>query len=348
MEAKLLLGPLTGAVLVLANPEESSSLSGQDDSGTGGHDSEAADAATGGNSGSVGSPDTPSASCTELKLCGPDGKEDCCARVNIPGGVFSMGVGEDADACPAGLSCGEHEGPEHDVEVGPFVMDKFEVTVGRFRGFVKRSEELELQPDEGSHPLISGSGWQAGFDVLLPTGQELKSSLACDDQATWTDEPGIHEALPINCVNWATAFAFCIEAGGRLPTEAEWEFAAAGGEENRLYPWGNDAPDDARSNFFPAELGVAGSLEAGKGRYENADLAGNVWEWALDWLDTGWYSDQGADCVDCARVAGGTHRVLRGGAFNYEAVALRAATRSGELPETRDASIGFRCVYAAK
>lgn len=303
----------------------------------------------GGNSGGGDSPDdeSPAASCAGLMLCGPDGKEDCCARVNVPGGAFPMGVGDGKDACPPEMSCGAHEGPEHEVEVSAFVMDKFEVTVGRFRSFVNRGDELDLEPGQGRHPSISGSGWQTAFDAILPNAEELRSSLACDDQATWTDEPGMNEALPINCVNWAVAFAYCITVGGRLPTEAEWEFVAAGGEENRLYPWGNATPDESRSNFFPGELGRVGSLEAGEGRYENADLAGNVWEWALDWLDAGWYAGQGTDCVDCARVAGGTHRVLRGGAFSYEAVTLRAAARSGELPETRDASIGFRCAYPA-
>src|SRR5208337_5658772 len=82
------------------------------------------------------------------------------------------------------------------------------------------------------------SGWQAAWEsYVTPTN----ASLACTGM-TWTSAPGTQETLPINCVNWYAAYAFCIWDGGFLPREAEWEYAAAGGSEQREYPWGSAAP----------------------------------------------------------------------------------------------------------
>jgi len=246
------------------------------------------------------------------------------------------------------MTCGAHESPEHEVQVDSFALDAFEVTVGRMRAFVDAFDGLTLAEDEGAHPLIMASGWQEAFEAALPSSAaDLRASLACDDDATWSDTPDGREAFPINCVNWAVAFAYCAKTGGRLPTEAEWEYAAAGGSENRLYPWGGDAPSAHVARYFPAgQLIAAGELGGGAGRYGNFDLAGNVWEWVLDWLDTGWYSGDGATCDNCARVTTGTHRAIRGGAYTYQEVTLRAAARSGQEPATRDKAIGFRCAYS--
>jgi formylglycine-generating enzyme required for sulfatase activity len=257
-----------------------------------------------------------------------------------------MGRGNGEDACPDGQACGDHETPEHDTLLGNFSLDLYEVTVGRFREFVETYDNLNLQAGEGAHARIVGSGWQTEFQSLLPANEHaLRDSLQCGDGGSFTAVAETSEALPVNCVGWGVAFAYCAKIGGRLPTEAEWEYAAAGGSENRLYPWGSAAPQPERASAFPSPLVPAGSLGEGQGRYGQFDLAGNVWEWALDWLDTGWYSDQGIGCEDCARVTTGTHRVLRGGAHSYQEVTLRAAARSGELPEARDPSIGFRCAY---
>jgi formylglycine-generating enzyme required for sulfatase activity len=263
--------------------------------------------------------------------------------------MFFMGRGSGTDACPAGMTCPPHEAPEHAATVSPFVLDAFEVTVGRFRSFFDAYESWMPEVGAGAHPSLAGSGYLEEFSAALPVSrEELGESLACDTEATWTPVALANEALPINCVNWAVALSFCIWDGGRLPTEAEWEFAAAGGDENRLYPWGASAPDDEVASFFPGAITRAGVFPAGRGRYESSDLAGNVWEWTLDWLDTGWYAGGGATCVDCARVSSGTHRTLRGGAYSYEAVTLRAATRSGEVPTSSSDAIGFRCAYDEK
>jgi len=268
-------------------------------------------------------------------------------RLEVEGGLYPMGRSDAGlDACPDEQSCAPGETPEHDVSVSTFWLDRYEVTVERFRAFYELYPLPELAEGAGAHPRILGSGWQSAFAADLPASQQaLALHLSCADDASFTAEVGPHETWPINCVSWPLAFAFCAAVGGRLPTEAEWERAAAGGDDNRLYPWGQDDPDASRASFFPSALGPVGAREAGRGRYGHDDLAGSVWEWTLDWLDTNWYAAGGATCSDCARVSSGTHRAIRGGAYSFEAVTLRAAVRSGDDPSSVEASVGFRCAY---
>jgi sulfatase modifying factor 1 len=273
---------------------------------------------------------------------------DGADRLEVAGGSYLMGRSEDgSDACPSDQSCAPGEMPEHTVTIGRFWLDRFEVSVERFRPFYD-AYPVGVVPTAGAgaHPLLPGSGWQDDFAVDLPESREqLLAQLACGETATFSGEASGREDWPVNCVSWVIAFSFCAASGGRLPSEAEWERAAAGGDENRRYPWGAGSPDVERASFFPGALGAVGSHASGRGRYGHDDLAGSVWEWALDWLDTNWYAAGGAECQDCARVSTGTHRVLRGGAYSFEAVTLRAAARSGELPSAHQPSIGFRCAY---
>jgi formylglycine-generating enzyme required for sulfatase activity len=128
--------------------------------------------------------------------------------------------------------------------VSTFRLDRYEVTVGRFRKFVDSAhgagtQALPPQPGSGEHPHVSGTGWQASFSSMLVINEgQLRAALPCDAMfATWTDAPGGNDNRPINCITWYEAFAFCIWDGGCLPTEAEWNYAAAGGSEQRALPW---------------------------------------------------------------------------------------------------------------
>jgi sulfatase modifying factor 1 len=168
-------------------------------------------------------------------------------------------------------------------------------------------------------------------------------------QQTWTDVAGANENLPIKGVSWYEAFAFCIWDGGRLPTESEWEYAAAGGSENRLYPWGSAPPDISRANYDPIRtswegpagyttVAAVGTRPAGNGRWGHSDLAGNLQEWALDWW--GWYPTSAV--TNCANISSGSERVYRGGNCESVAYYLRVPVRSSMLPEWRSFT-GLRC-----
>lgn len=267
----------------------------------------------------------------------------CCDEKQIVGGDFPMGRSETGTDSYNG---GPAEIPEHVATVADFSLDTFEVTVGRFRKFVEEYDGSAPSEGAGNHPLIPSSGWKSMWNGNLPgSAAALSGSLKChvDDQ-TWTDAPGTNESYPISCVSWYEAFAFCVWDGGRLPTEAELEYAAAGGDENRLFPWGPEIPDATHANFSLSEHSsslAVGSHAAGKGRWGHYDLAGSLWEWSLDTYDANWYSL--GECVNCANLSSNPDRALRGGCFLSPEASLRAAARWHAPPANHYGSYGFRC-----
>lgn len=171
-----------------------------------------------------------------------------------------MGRGNKTDACPSGIACFDHEQPEHEVTVSDYYLDEFEVTVGQFRRFVEAYEKAKA--GAGAHPKIPDSGWKSEWDSQLPnTVDHLKLNLNCNaDWQTWRDTAEETEQDPLNFVNWYVAFALCAWDGGRLPTGAEWEYATAGGAENRLYSWGQEAPDKTRASYYGLYDGSAAEV----------------------------------------------------------------------------------------
>lgn len=303
-------------------------------------------------------------SCQGLAaVCGKGGNASCCSTLVVPGGSYPMGRSANGtDRCPTGMHCYVCDQPEHTVTVSDYYLDEFEVTVGRFRKFVDKYDQAGTKPKPGAaaHPKIPGSGWKAEWDSKLPTtAKELKGRLKCETTyQTWRDKAGATEQHPINCMSWYIAFAFCAWDGGRLPTEAEWENAAAGGDENRLFPWGSDAPNNTRAAYdcgysdgvfgdtcVFSDIAKVGMLPAGQGRWGHKDLGGNVFEWALDAFNDDWYLGEGKTCTDCAnmKVDSADVRSMRGAGFNSDITALRSADRVGNRAAQHFDYMGFRC-----
>lgn len=262
-------------------------------------------------------------SCKGLPVtCGATGKESCCAGSVVTGGTFNRSNDPTATA-----------------SVSDFRLDRFEVTVGRFRKFVEAYPGSRPKVGAGAQPRITGSGWTADFDASLPAdAAALRAAVVtCDPpqssgcNSTWTEKAGANEELPMNGLSWYEAFAFCAWDSGRLPTEAEWNYAAAGGSDQRAYPWGSTPVDRTHVNYACTGDGSeaqkcaitdilrVGSKPAGDGRYEQADLAGSVFEWNLDFYTNNYCTP----CKDCECVIptctacfpSGSFRVLRGGSW---------------------------------
>jgi len=294
-----------------------------------------------------------------LSNCGTGGSDNCCNSLEVAGGTFfrtyvNNGGSPSGESDPAGVS--------------DFRLDEYDVTVGRFRQFAKAVVSSAYLPAVGSglHAHLNGgmgladtgsagkfeAGWVTGYNAQVVA---TNAALACDaSYATWTNSAGANETLPINCVTWPEAYAFCIWDGGFLPSEAEWEYAAAGGNQQREYPWGSSAPGTTTEYAtygceYPNSSGTCtgfkniapvGSAPMGAGVWGQLDLAGEMYQWNLDWYAP--YVDPSTDGAYVTQNAA-TTRVARGGDFFYGTSYLLPTYRNVNPPTKRANDFGFRC-----
>ncbi len=240
--------------------------------------------------------------------------------VLVPAGEFEMGT-EGPPAEP-------DEAPKHRVHLDAFYIGKYEVTNGNYAVFVKSTGHAPPVSPDNPEPLFNL--WRGG-----------------------TMLPGV-EDLPVINVSWEDAAAYCKWAGGRLPTEAEWEKAARG-TDGRTYPWGNDPVTGNRTNYGIAEvtfwegpttLAKKDQYEFGKSPYGAYEMAGNVWEWVQDWYDPEYYKNSPAK--NPTGPASGQFKVKRGGSWQNAPDKLRSTNRSKQPPADKRTYIGIRCAKDAK
>jgi len=240
-------------------------------------------------------------------------------RVTIPAGPFTMGLDIDNERGWGDTD----EQPVHEVYLDAYDIDRYEVTAQQFAEF------LNAHPEDA------------------PRYIELGSAVTVEKVAgRFRARPGL-EKHPVNRVSWYGADAYCRWAGKRLPTEAEWEKAARG-TDARLFPWGDEFPDNSRVTFRRsfAKLGFevmepVDGLPAGRSPYGLHHMAGNVWEWVADWYGPAYYNK--SPQRNPKGPASGESRVLRGGNWYFKAYYLRATYRFNELPGEFKIWQGFRC-----
>ena len=226
------------------------------------------------------------------------------------------------------------------------------VASGSFWMGCNTTVDSECQSDESPYHQVTLSGYY--MDKTEVTQAEYKKCVdagECDTPSCDWDPTGTPNR-PVVCVTWSQAGEYCVWAGKRLPTEAEWEKAARG-TDGRKYPWGNETATCDYAVMYDGSWGcgtgstwdVCGKSPAGDSPYGLCDMAGNVYEWVSDWYDSGYYTNSQAS--NPTGPVSGSLRVVRGGSFDYHAgyyYYLRASFRFGDSPSDVSGNLGFRCV----
>jgi formylglycine-generating enzyme required for sulfatase activity len=251
--------------------------------------------------------------------------------VRVPAGTFRMGSPDEEG--------GANEHPQHEVTLSPYCIDRTEVTVREYRA------------------CVAADGCSA-----TPVKMDLQLSLFQASVRVWCNGADRPEH-PMNCVSWEQAAAYCKRARKRLPTEAEWEYAARGAD-GRTYPWGDQPPNASRLNACGNECVLmaerdlklewngmyndndgwpmtapVGSYHGGASPFGALDMAGNVWEWTAD--SYGPYTGEAA--TNPQYPEGGTRAYRGGGWISMDASSVRATTRSASASQQGHLSMGFRC-----
>lgn len=299
----------------------------------------------------------------------------------IPAGEFGMGADDDTGM--------PDEYPQHIVKVDSFWIDEHEVTNAEFRAFVNATgyvttAERPITKEEYMRSLPPGSP-EPDSAALLPgslifvatdhavdlndVSQWWRFELGADWQHPAGPDSDIKgkDQHPVIHVSWEDAQAFAKWAGKRLPTEAEWEFAARGNLKGQPFPWGTELPQvgKAKANIwnghFPYEntetdghYNIAPVKSFAANGYKLYDMSGNVWEWTADWYSSNYYKDvkpgttnpQGPDTPYDPYDPAASKRVIRGGSFmcsDEYCRGYRVSARMKTTPESGLSNLGFRC-----
>jgi len=236
----------------------------------------------------------------------------------VPGGVFRMGADDG----------GEFERPVHEVNLSPYWMATGTITNRQFNRFVHQTGYRTSAEQEG--------------EALTYVGETFENRPGISWKSFVTPDRLDHPAI---LVSWDDALAYCEWSNLRLPTEAEWEFAARGGVKGALYPWGNTEPTRQVVNFERQWEGSPPTVNAISGEpntYGLYHIVGNVWQWCSDW-----YAKDAYKLTDQSNPTGPTNgdlRVRRGGSWNViQAFRLRCANRGAMKQNMCALNVGFRC-----
>ena len=312
----------------------------------------------------------------------PDG------MVWIPGGEFSMGAQDPSDMNPVGMNATKDSRPVHRVYVDGFWMDQTDVTNQQFAKFVRATRYVtvaERKPRAEDFPTIPPEDLVAGSVVFAPPDHPVPLN---DDLQWWTYKKGADwrhplgpqsnlrgkENYPVVQVAYEDAMAYAKWASKRLPTEAEWEFAARGGQAGKIFVWGDEFRPKGKwmANTFQGHfpdtdsgddryVGIAPVAQFPANAYGLYDMAGNVWQWTSDWYRPEYYQElvaaggvarnpQGPESSNDPSEPGQPKKVQRGGSFlctdQYCSRYIVGTRGKGEV-NTGTNHLGFRCVRDA-
>lgn len=312
-----------------------------------------------------------------------NGDSTVTGMVYIKGGTFMMGGDNDQASAD--------EFPKHKVQVNGFWIDESEVTNAQFQRFIEATHYIttaEKKPDWEEMKKSLPRGTPKPADSMLIAASlvfhQTNGPVKLNDYSQWwswvkgadwrhPEGPGSSikgkEFYPVVQVSWYDAMAYCKWTGKRLPTEAEWEFAARGGLENNIYPWGNESiysgnqkANSWGGNFPYYNDDKDGYLKSAPVKsfppngYNLYDMAGNVWEWCSDWYDGNYYASFGNITALNPPGPQNSHdpdepyiskKSLRGGSFlcnDSYCSGYRVARRMKSSPDTGLEHTGFRCV----